>query len=166
MIDRIVRAIRLDWTVFREIAQDRDAMKEAAIIVAIVTFLSAVGTGLGKQNFGSFIVAWLVAILVGWIGWAVLTYFVGTALLKGKTDIPAMMRVLGYANAPHLLELFGFINCIGWAFMVAGWLLSLVAGIIAIREAMDFDTGNAILTAVTSWVIAVAIRAVFWLLIG
>ena len=166
MIDRIVRAIRLDWTVFGEIAKDREAMKEAAIIVAIVSFLSAVGSGIANASFVSFIVAWIVAILVGWIGWAVITYFVGTALFQGETDIPEMMRVLGYANAPHLLGLFSFIPCVGWIFAVAGWILSLAAGVLAIREAMDFDTGNAIVTVVLSWIIAIGVRAIFWFLIG
>ncbi|HSR31942.1 MAG TPA: YIP1 family protein [Anaerolineae bacterium] len=166
MLERIVRAIRLDWTVFREIAQDPNAMKQAAIIVAIVTFLSAVGSGIANQSFVSFIVTWLVAILIGWIGWAVITYLVGTALFKGETNIPEMMRVLGYANAPHLLGLFSFIPCVGWIIAVIGWVLALVAGIIAVREAMDFDTGNAIVTVVISWVIAFAIRAVFWAFVG
>jgi hypothetical protein len=51
MIERIVRAIRLDWTVFREIAEDQHAMQEAAIIVVIVTFLSAVGSGIAASSF-------------------------------------------------------------------------------------------------------------------
>jgi hypothetical protein len=166
MIERIVRAIRLDWTVFREIAQDPKAMKEAAIIVAIVTFLSAVGIGLAKQSFGSFIVDWLVAILVGWIGWAVITYLVGTSIFKGGTNIPEMMRVLGYANAPHLLGLLSFIPCVGWLFPIAGGILALVAGVLAVREAMDLDTGNAIITVVISWVISIAIRGAFWVFVG
>jgi hypothetical protein len=166
MIDRIVRAIRLDWTVFREIAQDRDAMKQAAIIVAIVSFLTAVGSGLAKHSLVSFIVAWLVAILVGWIGWAVITYLVGTAVFKADTNIPEMMRVLGYANAPHLLGLFSFVPCVGWLFPVAGWILALVAGVLAVREAMDLDTGNAIVTVVISWVIAIAVRGAFWIFVG
>jgi len=166
MIERIVRAIRLDWTVFGEIADDPKAMKEAAIIVAIVTFLSAVGSGLANQSLASFIVAWLVAILIGWLGWAVSTYLVGTVLFKGETNIPEMMRVLGYANAPHLLGFFAFIPCVGWLLPVIGWVLALVAGILAIREALDLDTNKAILTGLISWVIVAAIRAIFWIVIG
>ncbi len=49
----------------------------------------------------------LSGILLSWILWAVLTYAVGVFLFKGKTDIPEMMRVLGYANAPNLLGVFG-----------------------------------------------------------
>jgi hypothetical protein len=164
MIDRIVRAIRLDWTVFSEIAKDRDALKEAAIIVAIVTFLSAIGTGIATRSFGAFIGAWLAGILVGWVGWAIVTYFVGTALFKGKTDIPEMLRVLGYANAPYLLGLLSFIPCVGWLFPLIGGLLALVAGIIAVREAMDFDTSNAIVTVVIGWIMVIAIQWIFILL--
>jgi hypothetical protein len=109
MLERIVRAIRLDWTVFREIAEDQNAMKEAAIIVLVVTFMSAVGSAIGTLvaglGAGSAVLTlfgdWIInGILIGWIGWAIITYFVGTVLFKGKTDIPEMMRVLGYASAP------------------------------------------------------------------
>jgi hypothetical protein len=161
VVDRIVRAIRLDWTVFREIAEDENAMKEAAIIVVVVSFLAAIGGGIGTGNFIlSFLIGWMVAILVGWIGWAVLTYFVGTLLFKGKSGIPEMMRVLGYASAPKLLGLFGFIPCIGWLMGPVGWVLSLVAGIIAVREAMDFDTVKAIVTVLISWGIVFLISLV------
>ncbi len=76
MVDRIVRAIRLDWTVFREIAEDKNAMSQAAIIVAIVTFMSAVGSGIASRSLSGFLAAWILAILVGWIGWAIITYLV------------------------------------------------------------------------------------------
>jgi hypothetical protein len=162
MVDRIVRAIRLDWTVFREIAEDPNAMSQAAIIVVVVTFLSAIGSGLAAESFFlGFLMSWILEILIGWILWAVITYFVGTALFKGKTNIAEMMRVLGYAKAPILLGIFQFIPCVGWIFPLVGWILSLFAGFIAIREAMDFDTGDAIVTVLISWVIALAIRIIF-----
>jgi hypothetical protein len=161
MIDRIVRAIRLDWTVFREIATDPNAMKEAAIIVVVVTFLSAIGSGISASNFFvGFLVSWAAEIIIGWIGWSILTYFVGTVLFKGKTDIGEMMRVLGYAKAPVLLGLFSFIPCVGWLIALAGWVLSLIAGVLAVREAMEFDTGNAIITVLISWVIALVINMI------
>lgn len=175
MIDRIMRAIRLDFLVFREIAEDENAMTEAAIIVALVSFLAAVGAGIGlviaKADFGrvvgGFLYEWLIGgILLGWIGWSVVTYFVGTMLFQGKTDIPEMMRVLGYANAPKLLGLLGFIPCVGWVITIAGLILALIAGVLAIREAMEFDTGKAIITVVISWFVTLVvyfpIRLIFW----
>ena len=159
MLDRIVRTIRLDSTVFGEIAEDQNAMSEATIIVVVVAILSALGSAIGSGNFIlTLIVSLLTAILIGWLLWAVLTYVVGSLIFKGDSDIPEMMRVLGYANAPRLLGLFAFIPCVGWIIALAGWLLSLIAGFIAVREAMDFDTGKAILTVVISWVISLIIN--------
>jgi hypothetical protein len=175
MIDRIMRAIRLDWTVFREIAEDQNAMTEAAIIVVVVTLLSGLGTFLGaligKASFGTaflgFLSTWLISgILLGWILWAVLTYFVGTMLFQGKTDIPEMMRVLGYANAPNLLGVFGFIPCVGTIIAFIGAILALIAGVIAVREAMEFDTTKAIITVVISWVIAFVISLIIGAIFG
>lgn len=159
MLERIVRAIRLDSTVFGEIAEDQNAMSEAAIIVVVVAVLSALGTAIGSGNFFvALIASLLAAILVGWLLWAVLTYAVGAFIFQGDSDIPEMMRVLGYANAPRLLGLFAFIPCVGWLIALVGWLLSLIAGFIAVREAMDFDTSKAILTVVISWVIALIVN--------
>jgi hypothetical protein len=167
VLDRILRAIRLDWTVFREIAEDQNAMSQAAIIVVVVTFLSAIGSSIASGNFVvTFIVSWIVSILIGWIGWAIITYFVGTLLFKGKTDIPEMMRVLGYASAPRLLGIFGFIPCLGAIAAFIGAILALIAGVFAIREAMEFDTGKAIITVVVSWVIAFVITFAVSLLVA
>jgi uncharacterized membrane protein len=77
-----------------------------------------------------------------------------------------MMRVLGYATAPRLLGLLGFIPCIGWIFPIAGWILALIAGVIAIREAMDFDTGNAIITVVISWAAAFVVTMIITGILG
>lgn len=158
MVDRILRAIRLDFTVFREIAEDQSALNEAAIIVAVVTFFSAIGSAVGSGGFVvSFLVNWIVAILVGWLGWAALTWLVGTKMFKGDADIPEMMRVLGYASAPRILGIFGVIPCLGWIAALAGGILALIAGVLAIREAMDFETSNAILTVVISWVVVMIV---------
>ena len=166
MVDRIVRAIRLDWTVFREIAEDQNAMSQAAIIVAVVTFMSAVGSGIASRSLPGFFVDWILAILVGWIGWAIITFLVGTIVFKGQTDVPEMMRVLGYASAPKLLGIFGFIFCVGPIITLAGWVLALIAGVLAIREAMDFDTESAIVTVIIGWLIAFSIRVALWFVIG
>jgi hypothetical protein len=167
VVDRILRAIRLDWTVFREIAEDQDAMTQAAIIVVVVTFLSALGTGFVSEGFfGAFLSTWITSILIGWIGWAILTYFVGVYLFQGRTDIPEMMRVLGYAMAPNLLGFFRFIPCVGWILALLGGILAFIAGFIAVREAMEFDTGKAIVTVLISWVISFAITFAVGLLFG
>ena len=77
-----------------------------------------------------------------------------------------MMRVLGYANAPNLLGFFGFIPCVGWLIALIGWILSVIAGVIAVREAMEFDTTKAIITVVVSWVIQFILVLIIGAILG
>jgi hypothetical protein len=166
MVDRIIRVFKLDASVFREIAEDKGAMMQAAIIVVVVSFLSALGSAVAVAiaqtggAVGTFILSWISGILLSWILWAVLTYVVGVYLFHGKTDIPEMMRVLGYANAPALLGIFAIIPCLGWIAALVGGILSLIAGFIAVREAMEFDTTKAIITVVIAWIVSFGINLV------
>jgi hypothetical protein len=47
-----------------------------------------------------------------------------------------------------VLLVLAFIPLLGGLLALVVWLWRLVAGVIAIRQALDFDTGRAILTAV------------------
>jgi len=173
MIDRIIRAIRLDPTLYREVADDEDYNDEAYIIVGIVTLLSAFGAGLGaaisrtsgQGFFGAFFSDAITRVLLGWLLWAVISYFVGT-MLGGKSSIPEMMRTLAYAQVPAFVSVLGFIPCLGFLFVVAGFLLSIGAGVIAIRESMEFDTMNAAITAVIGILVYVAATVIIGIVFG
>ncbi|MEK6254999.1 MAG: hypothetical protein N2B05_09915, partial [Gemmatimonadales bacterium] len=71
-----------------------------------------------------------------------------------------LLRTLGYAQAPAVLLIFGFVPVLGniLGAVVGIWLL--VTGIVAIRQALDFDTGKAVMTAFLGWLVAVAIPAI------
>jgi hypothetical protein len=157
MIDRIIRAIRLDPTLYREVADDEQYTNEAFMIVLAVALFGAVGTAISAamadgQPVLAFLSSLFSTILLGWLLWAVIAYYVGAAL-EGKSSIMEMARTLGYANAPRLLGVFVFIPCIGLLIAIAGWLLSLTAGVIAIRESMEFDTTKAAVTAILGLVV-------------
>ncbi len=53
-----------------------------------------------------------------------------------------------------------------WAVALASWAWSLVAVIIAVRQACDFDTGKAIVTCTIGWLIAVALSLTLSLAVG
>jgi hypothetical protein len=170
MFDRVMRAIRLDATLFREVADNDQYTNEAFIIVLIVSLFSAAGAAIGAamadgQPLLMFFTNLFSTILLGWLLWAVIAYFVGTAL-EGKSSVVEMARTLGYANAPGLLGVFSFIPCVGWLVALAGVLLSLAAGVIAIRESMEFDTTKAIVTAVLGFIIYIVVRIVIGLVMG
>jgi hypothetical protein len=172
MLDRVLRVIKLDKSVYAEVEADEMATSQAAIVVAIVAFLSAIGGGLGRVVSGEgrgFILAFLSAILgtfIGWLVWSAVTYFVGTSVFKGEATMGEMLRVIGFAQAPQILGVLSFIPCVGWLFSLAGFLLSLYAGFLAIQEGLDLDTGETIATILIGGIVAFIVSLVIGLIFG
>jgi len=163
MLDRIIRVIKLDQTVFAEIEHDESLTSEAFIIVLAASFLAAIGAAIGSGRFFlSFISSLLSGVILNWIVWSVITLWVGTQIFDGDADLGELLRTIGYANAPRFLGVFQFIPCVGWILALAGWILSLIAGFLAIREALDLDTPQTVATVAIGWVVSFVIS----LLIG
>ncbi len=161
LVNRIIGVFKLDRQTFAEIEHDQSALTEAAIVVALVAFLSAIGTLLGTFvgdtgggiNLVSIIVTFIMAF-VSWIVWSAITYFVGTSLFGGEADLPEMMRVIGYATAPQML---GIIPCFG---AIVGAIWSLIASYFAIKEGLDLDDGKTIATVLIGWLVAFLINVI------
>jgi|SRR5687767_8126919 len=150
LVERAMAAARLDATAFEEVEADETATSQAATIVMVVALASGIG------NIDAGIVQAIVSIvmaLVGWILWSVITYFIGVTLFKGTATVGELLRTLGFAQAPGVLYILGIIPILGGliGFVVAVWIL--IAGIIAIRQALDISTGQAIITAVIGWLV-------------
>ena len=115
------------------------------------------------MDFFSTLLGALITVVLGVVNyyiWAYVTYFVGTRFFGGTADPGEMLRVLGYAHTPQLLSLLSFIPCVGPIISLAAMVLSLIAVVIALREALDFDTGKAIITGVIGLVIIVVINMI------
>ena len=153
MIDRMMRAIRLDRTLFRQVADNPEYTSEAALIAVIVSVIASLGAVFGKNPLLLFIGQLANQILLGWLLWALVAYFVGTALFKGRSQPMEMIRTLAYAGVPRILGVFGSVPCVGWILALAGWVLSIAAGVIAIRESMEFDTTSAVVTTVVGFLL-------------
>ncbi len=152
--DRMKSAAMLDIATYEEVEHDEGLTTEAAMVV----MLAAVARGIGGfDDGGQGIIVGILGALAGWLVWAGVTYLIGDKLLGGTATWGELLRTLGYAQAPGVLLVLGILPVLGWlaGIVVAFWLL--VTGIVAIRQALDFTTGKAILTAIIGWVVAVGI---------
>lgn len=152
--DRMMRAASLKVDLYEEVEADETATGQAAMVVGIVAIASAIGNinaGVGA------IIGGLLAAFVGWLIWSGITYLIGDKLLGGTATWGELLRTLGFAQSPGVLYALGIIPLLGGVirFAVAIWIL--VAGIIAIRQALDFSTGKAIATALLGWLALVAV---------
>ena len=150
LTERMVDAARLDIDTYEEVEADETATTQAATVVAIVAVAQAIGSlGLGVGGM----IGGLVAAILGWLLWSGITYLIGDKLLGGTATWGELLRTIGFAQSPGVLYVLGVVPIVGGLirFAVAIWIL--FAGIIAIRQALDFGTGRAILTAVLGWLV-------------
>ncbi|HEX8272036.1 MAG TPA: YIP1 family protein [Longimicrobiaceae bacterium] len=149
LVQRMIGAAMLNVATYEEVEADRSATGQAATVVAIVAVASAIGAW--NAGIGA-VIGGLIAAFVGWLIWSGITYFVGTRLFGGTADWGELLRTIGFAQSPGVLNVLGIIPFLGGlvGFAVAIWVL--VAGVIAIRQALDIDTGKAVLTAIVSWI--------------
>ena len=156
MWDRMKGAAMFDIPTYEEVEHDQSLTTQAAMVVIIV----AVCRGIGGMNSGETgIIAGVLGALFGWLIWSGVTYLVGDKLLDGTATWGELLRTLGYAQAPGVLFILGIIPLFGWLVGIVVFFWMLGTGIVAIRQALDFSTGKAILTAVIGWLIAFVIPA-------
>jgi len=163
---RIMRAALLDKEFYKEVEADPSLNQEALMIVVAVSVIGGIGSFFAGLIAGKPGAAFLALIVTSAIGvanyyvWAYVTFYIGTNLFEGDADPGELLRVLGYASAPQLLGLLGFIPCIGWLIALAGAVWALVAGFYGIREALDLDTTETLITVVLGWLAAVIISGI------
>lgn len=170
MIDRMIGAARLNPKVYEEVEADTSATFQAAMVVTIAALFAGVGSAIGFIIFDAntlinvpggpvgIIVARILIALIGWGVWALITYIVGTAIFEGTADWGELLRALGFAQTPSLLNFLSFIPCLGGfiSALVALWVL--LASLIGVRQALDFSTGKAVLTVLIGWVIYIVLN--------
>ena len=172
MINRVTRAAMLDVNLYEEVEADTSLNQEALIVVILVSIAGGIGSFLAQVfggEIGPAVISLLVTIVLGVVSyyiWAYITHFVGTRFFGGTADPGELLRTLGYASGPRALALLGFIPCLGGLAALVGAIWALVTGVVAVRQALDFDTTKAILTSAIGWVIALVISIVVGLVFG
>jgi len=150
--DRVIGAMQLKVATFEEVEHDQTATGQAALVV----LAGAISGGLGTGRLTGVV----LGAVLGLAGWAIAAYvlmFVGTRLLPGKNteaDFGQLARTIGFAQAPYLLGILGIIPILGYLIRFALWIWVLVAMVIAVRQALDYeDTTRAVLVCLIAWAI-------------
>lgn len=149
MGERMKGAALLEVSIYEEVEADTGATGQAAGVVSIAAVCAAIGGALGGPNG---LLVGLISVLLGWLFWSGVTYFIGSRLFGGTATWGELLRTIGFAWAPGVLYVFGIIPLLGGLVRLVVSIWVLVAGIIAIRQALDFGTGRALLTAVVGFI--------------
>lgn len=166
--DRIIRAAKLDVTLYEEVEADKTALGQAMGVVV----LSSVAAGIGSAQYGgvSGIVMGAIGALIAWYVWAYITYFIGAKLLPEATteaDIGQLLRTTGFSSSPGLIRLLGVIPGLGGLVFLVASVWMLAAMVVAVRQALDYSgTGRAVGVCVIGWVVQVLIFLFLFHLMG
>ena len=173
IIDRMIRAAKLDSSLYEEVEKDDNATRQASIVVIIASIFSGIGMAIanglsiGMDALILGLIGGTVAALSGWIIWSFITYFLGINLFKGpktKSTYWELLRCIGFSDSPAVLAIFVFIPIIGGFIALIVWIWTLVAMVIAVRQALDFSTTRAILTCIVGFIAMMFIFTVIGLL--
>ncbi|MDQ1281094.1 MAG: hypothetical protein QG670_2358 [Thermoproteota archaeon] len=173
LINRMIRAARLDTSLYEEVEVDNTATTQALIVVVLSSICSGVGTALGRVlighgplGVGIGLFGGLISALLVWFAWSFITYFVGTKVFSGTASYGELLRTIGFANSPGVLLIFSFIPILGGLISFAVWIWNLVTMIIAVRQALDFSTGKAVLTCIVGWIVALVLLIIIGIIIS
>jgi len=168
MMDRMVRAAKLDVSLYEEVEGDRDAMRQAMGVVLLASLAAGIGNFVRGGMVG--LVGGALAALLSWYIWAYLTYFIGTRFLPGpqtRSTPGELLRTLGFASSPGLLRLLGVIPEVAGVVFVAAAVWMLIAMVIAVRQALDYtSTARAVGVCVIGWIIQAIILIPIFLWFG
>lgn len=154
MISRMIGCALLRPQAYEEVEADRSATVQAMAVVIAGSLALGIGNLAVGGAFG--LLLGVVYGLVGWAIWASITYFVGTTLFRApetQADWGELARTLGFAHSPRVLLVLGVVPGIGLAVLTIVSIWTLVATVIAIRQALDYrSTWRAIGVAVVGFI--------------
>jgi hypothetical protein len=137
-VARLLGAARLDPSTYEEVEADASSTGQAVLVVALAAVAAGIATY--DQYGAQGIVVGTIGSLVAWFVWAYL------------------VRTTGFSAAPGLLIVLAIFPAIAAFVGIVTNLWMLVAMVIAVRQALDFNsTGRAIVVSVLGFLAYIAV---------
>jgi hypothetical protein len=139
LTQRVRAVLRLDWSVFREVAADPHAFGQALVVVVGASALAGLGQG-GPSPLA------LLGIALSIVRWVIASALIALAALvasDAEVDYPRLLRCTGFADAWIALNLLAVLPWVGWLFSLAAIGLWVVALVEATREALHVELQRA-----------------------
>ena len=139
-VSRIIRACKLDISLYEEVEADKSATLQAALVVVLSSLAAGVGAlSLGASNF---LMAPLLS-LISWYIWAYLIYFIGAKLFpepNTQADHGQLLRTIGFSSAPGIIRVIGVTPDLMSITFIGSAIWMLIAMVIAVRQALDYQS--------------------------
>jgi hypothetical protein len=155
IIERLTRVLKLEPTVFKEIAEDESATAPA---VGISALAAAIGGISGDSGVVSGIVVGAISGVIGLFIWTGLVFVTGK-LFGGKAPFIQLLRPVGFSAAPFAIGIIPILGIVGLAY-------SLVVQVRAVREVNEVGDGSAVATVLLPFGVVFIIAILLAIAVG
>lgn len=167
---RLMGAAMLDAATYEQLEVNKGATFQALIVVLLASLAAGVGAGFSRGSGPAGLVTVTAVALVTWVAWAFITLQIGTRLLptpQTRSDVGELLRTLGFAASPGLLQVFGVIPGVTIPVFILTAVWMFAAMVIAVREALDYEsTGRALVVCAFGGALTSALVLVISYLVG
>ena len=168
MIERMIRASRLDINMFEEVEADTSATNQALLIVALVALATGIASLGTTGPIGLFV--GVVLAIAGWALWAWIVHLIGTKIIPSHSthaDWGQLARTLGFAQSPGIFRALGFIPVVGNIIFAVASIWMLVTMVVAVRQALDYtSTWRAIAVVLIGFIPYLVLMSIAFALLG
>lgn len=185
LVNRMVRAAKLQRAVYAEVAADITATRQAVAVVVITALAAFISDQIGPPDL-----AWLgvpaedgggsslgillliigpIVAIIAWLVWSVVAWYVGTRMIahdRKDVEFLEVARAIGFAQTPSVLGVTLFIPVLGLIVQVGVFFWVLATGFVAIRESMRLTDGQAVGTMVVGVLAFLAVSLTLSLILG
>jgi hypothetical protein len=153
---RVLRAAWLDADTYEEVEADRSSILQAGVVVlgacaaiGVARYIQSSGAGIPANPLVLQVALSIVEPLILWFAGSAFVYMVGATFFRGpetETDFAEVLRTTGFAFAPAILRIFAIVPppTLGLAIDLVARAWVFAAFVVAIRQALDFNTWRAI----------------------
>ena len=175
LIERIIGAFTFRKGVYAEVEKDTTFTTTAWILVAVAAFLNQLGSQ-ATSHVGNWLLGAVVGTVFAVIGFAVgalVINWAGRTLFNADVTFEELVRTLGLAYVWQVIGVIGVLaafsealSCLLAPVMVIAAILMVIAWFVAVKEALDLEWVQTIITAILGWVALVVIMIVAGAVLG
>ena len=175
LTDRIIAAFTFRSEVYKEVERDTTFTQTAWLLVAVVAFLSQLGSS-ASDNLGSWVIGAVVGTIFANIGFAVGAFvinWVGRTVFSAEVTFDELVRTLGLAYVWNIVGVIGVLGvlsetltCLLAPVTFIAWILGLISWFVAAKEALDLEWVQTIATVILGWIALFVVTLIAGVVLG
>lgn len=167
ILNRMIGIARFEARAYNDVAMDKSATAQAALVVVIASVSSGLGS-IDDDGLGG-VIAGIFTGLIAWIVLSLSAYVIGTQFFgapAARIDTSALIRSIGFAYAPLTLSLFGIMPFFGSLVVLGLWIWWIATSLVAVRRTVEIGVSASLITVIGAMITTAIIALIAWAITG